>query len=156
MVRPWRMFVFIFFTSWKRQEGKNHHQLPVFNCADKKSENHINSRLHFLQLKFGALVVLHIHIYWKLWIKTHSYLCKRMGSRIIQRKEATKFLSPHCTLHHPTVHCIGSSVFSGSFGKMKTGFLNFSLVDFLATPIFFKAKLEKFKMLLSARELIYN
>jgi hypothetical protein len=31
---------------------------------------------------------------------------------------------------------------------------DFSLVDFLATPIFFKAKWEKLKMLLSMRELI--
>jgi hypothetical protein len=84
-----KMFIFIFFTSWKRWEEKNHHQLFVFNYVDKKLENHKNWRLHFLQLKFGALVVLHIHIYWKLWIKTYSCWYKRTNSLIIQKNEAT-------------------------------------------------------------------
>jgi hypothetical protein len=40
------------------------------------------------------------------------------------------------------------------FGKMENWPLDFVLVDFLATPIFFKAKWEKLKMLLTVGELI--
>jgi hypothetical protein len=47
-----------------------------------------------------------------------------------------------------------SSVFSGFFEKMKYWPPRFSLVDFLATPIFFKVKWEKLKMLLSVTELM--
>jgi hypothetical protein len=61
--------------------------------------------LHCLQLKFGAQVVLHIHMYWKLWSKTYSCSCRRTSSRVIQRKEATEFLSPHCTRILTDVMC---------------------------------------------------
>jgi hypothetical protein len=44
--------------------------------------------------------------------------------------------------------------FLGFWGRWKIGFLDFSMVDFLATPIFFKGKWEKVKMLLLVIELI--
>jgi hypothetical protein len=56
-----------------------------------------------------------------------------------------------------TLHSCGVTLepvfFLGFLGKMKkTGLLHFSLVDYLTTPISFRA--EKLKMLLSVRELI--
>jgi hypothetical protein len=45
--------------------------------------------------------------------------------------------------------------FLGFLEKWKIGFLDFSLVDFLVTPIFFKAKWEKLKNLV-INESLYN
>jgi hypothetical protein len=53
-----------------------------------------------------------------------------------------------------TVVGLDAVVFWVLLGRRKTGLLDFPLVGFLATSIFFKAKWENLIMLLSMRELI--
>ena len=71
------------------------------NYVDKKLENHRNQRLHFLQLKLGALVVLHLHISWKLWIKTFPICVREPAHELFKGKRQKKIC-------HPAVHYNGA------------------------------------------------